>query len=169
MKEAVFIRKQQEEINKLQKKLDDKTKYLFEIIETVAKSVANIRELTVLNDRILLNLTYREIGKKHGTTSERIRQIEEKIIRKIKESSTKSEIKYCERCRKKMYSEDVMFEKMKLPLRVVNTLKENGVSNIVGEIIKYTDEELIEFVGMGKCGIKEIKKGLGKLGLVLIN
>lgn len=47
----------------------------------------NDRELDILNDRLLADnpLTLREIGEKYGITRERVRQIEARLLQKIKE------------------------------------------------------------------------------------
>lgn len=50
--------------------------------------------------------------------------------------------------------------------RTIAALKENKIKN-VGGILKKSEKDLLEMPKMGKVSVKEIKKELGKLGLVL--
>lgn len=50
--------------------------------------------------------------------------------------------------------------------RTLHVLEENKVVK-VKDVIKYTEEKLMEFEGMGEKGIKEIKKAIGELGVTL--
>jgi len=53
-----------------------------------------------------------------------------------------------------------------LSTRTLNVLEKSNVKK-VGDILKYTEEELNDFEGMGEKGIKEIKKAVGDFGLNL--
>ncbi len=53
-----------------------------------------------------------------------------------------------------------------LSTRTLNALKNNRIKR-VKDIVKLSDEELIALEGMGEKGVKEIKKALGSMGLVL--
>lgn len=65
--------------------------------------------------------------------------------------------------------EDLSVEELKgLSTRTVNALKDNKIKKVKG-IIKLTNEELEQLEGMGEKGIKEIKKAIGSLGLILKN
>jgi len=62
---------------------------------------------------------------------------------------------------------DFSIEELKgLSTRTVNVLKDNKV-NKVKEIISLTTDELCQLEGMGEKGVKEIKKSIGGLGLIL--
>lgn len=50
--------------------------------------------------------------------------------------------------------------------RTINALESNKISK-VKEIVKMTDEELVELEGMGEKGVKEVKKAIGIYGLTL--
>lgn len=55
-----------------------------------------------------------------------------------------------------------------LSTRTINALKDNKITKVKG-IIKLTTEELGDLSGMGEKGVKEIKKAIGLLGLILKN
>lgn len=55
-----------------------------------------------------------------------------------------------------------------LSTRTLNALKDNKITKVKG-IIKLTTEELGDLNGMGEKGVKEIKKSIGILGLILKN
>jgi len=57
-------------------------------------------------------------------------------------------------------------EEMGFSARTLAALKENKVKT-VGAIAKKTEKELLEMKKMGKVAVKEIKKEMGKLGIVL--
>lgn len=50
--------------------------------------------------------------------------------------------------------------------RTINALESNKIS-IVKDVVKMTDDELVELEGMGEKGVKEIKKAVGIYGLTL--
>lgn len=89
---------------------------------------------------------------------------EEKKVKKVKEpKKAKEEIK------KEEKEEDLSktkVEDLKISSRVVTALTEAGLKTAAG-IIRKTDEDLMEIEGLGKKGIVEIKRALGKLGLIL--
>jgi len=63
--------------------------------------------------------------------------------------------------------EDMSIEELKgLSTRTVNALKDNKITKVKG-IVKLSTEELGELNGMGEKGVKEIKKAIGLLGLIL--
>lgn len=63
--------------------------------------------------------------------------------------------------------ENMSIEDLKgLSTRTINALKDNKISKVKG-IIKLSTEELGELNGMGEKGVKEIKKAIGLLGLIL--
>lgn len=65
--------------------------------------------------------------------------------------------------------EELSVEELKgLSTRTINALKDNKIKKVKG-IIKLTNEDLEQLEGMGEKGIKEIKKSLGSLGLILKN
>ncbi|EKE21366.1 MAG: hypothetical protein ACD_7C00266G0002 [uncultured bacterium] len=55
-----------------------------------------------------------------------------------------------------------------LSTRTLNALKDNKITKVKG-IIKLTTKELGDLNGMGEKGVKEIKKAIGILGLILKN
>lgn len=57
-------------------------------------------------------------------------------------------------------------EEMGFSARTIAALKENKIKT-VGAIAKKTEKELLEMKKMGKVAVKEIKKEMGKLGIVL--
>ena len=89
----------------------------------------------------------------------------EKEIEK-KETNKKEAIKAKESAEEKIDISKQPIEELKLSLRTENVLK-NGKIKSIGNLAKKTEENLNGLEGMGAKGIKEIKKSLGKLGLVL--
>lgn len=64
---------------------------------------------------------------------------------------------------------DLSIEELKgLSTRTVNALKDNKIKKVKG-IIKLSNEELEKLEGLGEKGVKEIKKAIGSLGLILKN
>lgn len=57
-------------------------------------------------------------------------------------------------------------EDLKLSNRTQNTLLNNRIKNIAG-LLKLKERDLLQFEGLGKHAVKEIRKSLGKLGLTL--
>lgn len=63
--------------------------------------------------------------------------------------------------------ENMSIEDLKgLSTRTINALKDNKISKVKG-IIKLSTDQLGELNGMGEKGVKEIKKAIGLLGLIL--
>ncbi|MFA5871271.1 MAG: DNA-directed RNA polymerase subunit alpha [Parcubacteria group bacterium] len=57
-------------------------------------------------------------------------------------------------------------ETLSFSTRTMNVLEKNEIKTI-GDLIKFTEEELNGLEGMGEKGIKEIKKAVGNFGLTL--
>ncbi|EKE15735.1 MAG: DNA-directed RNA polymerase subunit alpha [uncultured bacterium] len=53
-----------------------------------------------------------------------------------------------------------------LSKRTLNVLETNKISKIK-DIVKYSEEEMLQLEGMGDKGVKEIKKSIGEFGLTL--
>ena len=62
----------------------------------------------------------------------------------------------------------IKIEDLNISSRILKALSENKIKTI-GKIIKKSDNDLKELPGIGDKGVKEIKKSLGKLGLILKN
>lgn len=63
--------------------------------------------------------------------------------------------------------EDLSIEELKgLSTRTVNALKDNNIKKVKG-IVSLSNEELENLNGMGEKGVKEVKKAIGGLGLIL--
>lgn len=60
----------------------------------------------------------------------------------------------------------IKIEDLKLSLRTCNALLKNNIKT-VGGILRKSEESLLGLEGIGKSGVKEIKKALKKLGLEL--
>lgn len=86
-----------------------------------------------------------------------------KIIKKLKTRKKKSEGK------EKKPKEDlgkIKIEELKLSPRVASLLEKTGIKTISG-LARKGEGGLNEIEGLGKKGIREIKRALGKLGLIL--
>jgi len=92
------------------------------------------------------------------------KEIEKEIEKK--EANKKEEVKAKESAEEKIDVSKQPIEELKLSLRTENVLK-NGKIKSIGNLAKKTEENLNGLEGMGAKGVKEIKKSLGKLGLVL--
>jgi len=57
-------------------------------------------------------------------------------------------------------------EDLKVSSRIITVLTESGFRTVAG-LIRKTEEDLMEVEGLGKKGVVEIKRALGKLGLTL--
>ncbi len=55
---------------------------------------------------------------------------------------------------------------LKLPARIVSILKDHRITTIK-QLEKSTEEKLLSLEGLGEKGVKEIKKAIGSLGVVL--
>jgi len=67
---------------------------------------------------------------------------------------------------KKEESFEISIEDLKISARTLNIFLQNNLKT-VGEIMRKSEVSLMELKGMGKKGLKEIKKALKKLGLAL--
>lgn len=66
-------------------------------------------------------------------------------------------------------NENISIDDLKgLSTRTINALRDNKITKVKG-IVKLTTEELGDLSGMGEKGVKEIKKAIGILGLILKN
>ncbi len=64
---------------------------------------------------------------------------------------------------------NIKIEELKgLSTRTLNALKDNKISK-VKKIISLSADDLLQLEGMGEKGVKEIKKAIGSLGLILKN
>lgn len=61
---------------------------------------------------------------------------------------------------------EVKIEDLGLSTRTANALLSNNIKTLAG-LLRKNEESLLELKGLGKSGLKEIKKGLKKLGLEL--
>ncbi len=96
---------------------------------------------------------------------------ETKEEKKEVEKAAEEKVEEKEKIRKESVKaeEDVLklsIEELGLSLRTENSLKNNKIKSI-GNLVRKTEEKLDSLEGMGEKGIKEIKKALGKKGLVL--
>lgn len=63
--------------------------------------------------------------------------------------------------------ENISIDELKgLSTRTLNALRDNKITKVKG-IVKLSTEELNDLSGMGEKGVKEIKKAIGLLGLIL--
>lgn len=62
--------------------------------------------------------------------------------------------------------DQIVVDELKISTRTLNALLKNNIKTVTG-ILRKTEKSLLELEGMGKKGIKEIKKALKKLGVQL--
>ena len=57
-------------------------------------------------------------------------------------------------------------EDLKLSSRTINALSKAGVATI-GDLLKYTHEDLLEFDGFGEKALTEVQRAIGTLGFTI--
>jgi len=103
-------------------------------------------QILVDHFKLLTKLEVKEIKKKKPIV---------KAVRKIKKPQVKKE-----------EVNKIKIENLKLSHRTINALTEDGLKT-VGGLIRKKEEDLMKIEGLGKKGIKEIRKALGQFGLTL--
>jgi len=63
---------------------------------------------------------------------------------------------------------DLSVDDLKISSRTITALRENRIKS-VANLAKKSEEQLLGLAGMGEKGVKEIKRELGKLGIILEN
>lgn len=63
---------------------------------------------------------------------------------------------------------DLLINDLKISSRTITALRENRIKS-VANLAKKSEEHLLGLAGMGEKGLKEIKRELGKLGIILRN
>jgi len=69
---------------------------------------------------------------------------------------------------KKSDFKNLLVDDLKISSRAITVLRDNRIKNVVS-LAKKSEEQLLELEGMGEKGVKEIKRELGKLGIILKN
>ncbi|PIP17210.1 MAG: DNA-directed RNA polymerase subunit alpha [Candidatus Portnoybacteria bacterium CG23_combo_of_CG06-09_8_20_14_all_37_13] len=83
---------------------------------------------------------------------------QEKVVKKTK-PKTKPE---------KNSLQEILVDDLKISSRTITVLRENRIKS-VANLAKKSEEQLLEIGGMGEKSVKEIKRELGKLGIILKN
>ena len=143
-----------------------------------ALSKLSEREQEIVRLRYQERLPLREIGLAIGVTTERIRSLGDRILRKLREPRVLGYIKYGkygyealvaqreEEKRKADVSNQLQMnlEELDLTIRSFNCLKKRGC-NTVGDIVKLTEEEIIETKNLGRKSMIEIAEKLRSIGV----
>ena len=143
-----------------------------------ALSTLSEREQEIVRLRYQERLPLREIGLAIGVTTERIRSLVDRILRKLREPRVLGYIKYGkygyealvaqreEEKRKADVSNQLQMnlEELDLTIRSFNCLKKRGC-NTVGDIVKLTEEEIIETKNLGRKSMIEIAEKLRSIGV----
>lgn len=143
-----------------------------------ALSTLSEREQEIVRLRYQERLPLREIGLAIGVTTERIRSLGDRILRKLREPRVLGYIKYGkygyealvvqreEEKRKADVSNQLQMnlEELDLTIRSFNCLKKRGC-NTVGDIVKLTEEEIIETKNLGRKSMIEIAEKLRSIGV----
>ncbi len=136
------------------------------------------REREIIRMRYQERLPLRDIGIAIGVTTERIRSLDDKILRKLREPQRLGYIKYgkCgydalitqreeEKRNAKVDSQRKMtMEELDLTVRSFNCLKVRGCDT-VGDIADLTEEEIIKTKNLGKKSMIEIAEALQAIGV----
>lgn len=94
--------------------------------------------------------------------------IAEKKEKKEEKTKKKEEKKVKPEEKKEKDATKIKVEDLKISSRIISALDEAGFKTVAG-LLRKTDEDLMEVEGLGKKGVTEIKRALGKLGLTLKN
>lgn len=136
------------------------------------------REQAIIRMRYQEHLSLREIGIEIGVTTERIRSLSDKILRKLREPQRLGYIKFgkCgyealiakreeEKRNAKVDSQLRMtLEELDLTVRSFNCLKVRGCDT-VGDIAALTEEEILQTKNLGKKSMIEIAEALKAIGV----
>lgn len=143
-----------------------------------ALSTLSEREQEIVRLRYQERLPLREIGLAIGVTTERIRSLGDRILRKLREPRVLGYIKYGKygyealvaQREEERWKADVSnqlqmnLEELDLTIRSFNCLKKRGC-NTVGDIVKLTEEEIIETKNLGRKSMIEIAEKLRSIGV----
>jgi len=99
------------------------------------------------------------------TTIEEGEEIVEEIVEEVKVEDEISE-KDLKKKEKEEAEKKLTIEDLKLPARTASVLEDNKI-NTVAQIEKLTETNLLDLDGMGAKGVKEIRKAIGGLGIIL--
>ena len=91
--------------------------------------------------------------------------IVEEVIEDVKPEEKEVSKKDVEKDIKKV-EEVVGIEDLKLPARTASVLEDNKITTVT-QVEKMTESDLLDLDGMGKKGVKEIRKAIGGLGVIL--
>ena len=100
------------------------------------------------------------------------KSIEEEVLKVTKEEvkeetiSESEDIKEEKKVDKKVKKEISRIDELKLPTRTASVLEDNKITTIE-QIEKMTESDLMNLDGMGAKGVKEIRKAIGGLGIIL--
>lgn len=136
------------------------------------------REQKITQMRYREHLPMREIGLAIGVTTERIRGLDEKILRKLREPQRLGYIKYgkcgyeeliAQREEEKRNADDskqrqITLEELDLTVRSFNCLKKRGCDT-VGDVAELSEEEIIKTKNLGRKSMIEIATALRSLGI----
>ena len=93
---------------------------------------------------------------------------EEEIVEVVESEESVEEVEEKETPKKEEKAEEkvVAIEDLKLPARTATVLEDNKIIT-VSQIEKMTEVNLLDLDGMGEKGVKEIRKAIGGLGIIL--
>ena len=136
------------------------------------------REQKIIRMRYQEHLPLREIGVAIGVTTERIRSLDDKILRKLREPQRLGYIKYgklgyealiSQREEEKRNAVDIMqrqmtLEELDLSVRSFNCLKKRGCDT-VDDVANLSEEEIIKTKNLGRKSMIEIAQALQAIGV----
>ena len=182
-------------INDIYDEFDGDWDYSVKQIKKVMHERLTDRELTVLELRNGRNMTLEDVGKEFGVTRERIRQVEQKAIRKLRHPANlkrmsvvpyeeyarleaenqdlKTKLEYAENNALPAYGEkkieDIRIEDLELSVRSFNCLRRVGIKT-VGDIVNFNNARGLERCrNLGRKSLLEIEDKLSCLGIKIEN
>jgi DNA-directed RNA polymerase subunit alpha len=126
----------------------------------------NASEILSKNYAVLAGIKIAEVQKE----VKKVKEDHEEKARQAEEAQKEAKVLMEEEGKEVKKEEDDInqytLEKIGLPAKLINSLEKENITK-VDELIKNTQDDLMKIEGIGESSIKEIKKSLGKYGIIL--
>ena len=142
-----------------------------EAMEYVLTEMMSANDATVLRSKYQEGLSYSEIGKRMGITTEGVRYNATAAIRRMRHIKRLKYLRYGLEAGERNNPdnapiEQVGIENLDLNNFILNCLKRAGIDT-VGQLIGHTEKEVLRFRGFGNRSLVTLKSALSQHGLEL--
>lgn len=149
---------------------EEKVNYIKNHFEEIFKTESYFlreskRNIVIFIERFTEKTTLQKLGEKNNLSRARIRQIIERVKRRVEQSKLFSLGHKAPEKAALLSSSPI--EKLGLSLRSENCLRAEGIRTI-GELLLFSENALLKTPNLGKRSLKEIKDTLVKHGLHLL-